>query len=153
MSILKSYPKAKARFLNWVIETYGKDEQFFDQAPLEEQCRAIARHLGYPIVFPANWTNTQLERKIHDYLYLYEVNLRTYPYGIPDPIKKLERMDYKIRDEKFSDKNERILVLPGLNAALVKRTDSQINSNIEEKKEEESIYTTDYSRQDEDPPF
>jgi len=153
MSILESYPKAKVDFLDWMMTTYGRDEHFFNQAPFKEQCIAIARYLGYPVVFPANWTNDQIKKKIHNYLYLYEVNLRTFPHGVSDPIKELEKMDYIIRDEKFSDKNERINVLPGLNAALVKRTDSQINSNIEEKKEEESIYTTDYSRQDEDPPF
>ena len=133
MSILESYPKAKVNFLDWMITTYGKDEYFFDQAPFEEQCRAIARYLGYPIVFPSEWTNTQLERKIHDYLYLCETNLRIYPYGVPDPIKKLEEMDYAIRAEKFPDKHGQIIMLPGLNAALVKRTNYRVNAESIEK--------------------
>jgi len=142
MSILESYPKTKVNFLDWMITTYGKDEQFFNQAPFEEQCRVIARYLGYPIVFPSEWTNIQLERKIHDYLYLCETNLRVYPYGVPDPIKRLEKMDFIIRDKMYADENEQTNILPGLNVTLVKRTNYQVSDSTKGKKKEKSTYTT-----------
>ncbi len=135
MNILNCYPISKKEFLNWLGEMYGAEERQFDDADFAEQCKTISRFLGYPLSFPNNWTNIQIERKVHDYLYLYESNLRTYPYGVPDYMKILQNMDYQIRDklEAKETKKREINILPGLNAALIERTNYQTNTGTEEK--------------------
>lgn len=150
MNILNSYPLSKKVFLGWMIEEYAIDEKTYNQAPFEERCRVIARYLGYPIVFPSSWTNEYLERKIHDYLYLYEKNLRTYPFGVPDPIKVIERMSFEERKEKFPDEDTRVIVLPGLNAALIERTNYQDNTKSAQKTDDSE---TNNIKNNEDIPF
>lgn len=154
MNILSCYPISKKNFLNWMGEMYGANEETFDAADFAEQCKAISRFLGYPLSFPNGWTNIQIERKVHDYLYLYEKSIRTYPYGVPDYMKILQNMDYQIRDklEAKEAKKRKVNILPGLNAALIERTNYQTTIAKKEEKED-SIYTTDYSRNYEDCPF
>jgi len=138
MDILNCYPKSKENFLDWMMTTYGVDAYHFNEAPFNAQCIAIARFLGYPVIFSPKLTNKQVEQKVHDYLYLYEDTLRIYPHGVPDYMKILEDMDYNIRDEMYKKEHEKNIIehkkpdiLPGLNAALVDKYDNKIAENKE----------------------
>lgn len=107
-----------------MMETYGVDKSNFESAPWAEQCRAIARYLGYPTVFPASWTNEYLENKILEYLYLYESTRMRYPYGIEDPIKKINGMDYYQREKQYPEIHKPADILRSLRDALVPLTSS-----------------------------
>lgn len=120
--ILDNYPLTKSYFLNWMMETYGVDKFNFDSAPWVEQCRAIARYLGYPVEFPAAWTNEYLENKIRDYLYLYESARLRYPYGIEDPVKAINEMDYNQREKLHPEMHKPADILRSLRDALVPLT-------------------------------
>lgn len=122
MDILDAYPETRKGFLGWMMETYGVTRQGFDTAPWVEQCRAIARYLGYPTVFPSKWTNKDLERKISEYLYLYESARMTYPFGTDDVTKELNRMPYKELNAKFPDMHKPAEIYPSLKDALVEYT-------------------------------
>ena len=139
MKTLDCYPKSKENFLDWMMTTYGVDAYHFNEAPFNAQCIAIARFLGYPLVFSSTLTNSQVEQKIHDYLYLYENTLRIYPHGVPDYMKILEDMDYKIRHELEEKEHKNNIrehkepdMLPGLNAALVDKYDNKITKSKED---------------------
>lgn len=120
MDFLDDYPVTKANFLSWMIETYGVTGQVFSQAPWVEKCRAIARYLGYPIVFPSSWTNDHLEEQIREYLYIYESAKISYPYGSNDATKDLNRMPYADLNEKFPTMHIPAEIFPSIKDALVK---------------------------------
>ena len=118
---LNSYPLAKFRFFNWMIGEYGATEQIFQQAPIEEQCRGIARFLGYPTIFPFHWTLDRIEDKIYDYLYLYESALRRFPYGATDFNKDLNLMDYTMRQVKHPEMWVKANLMPSLRDCIIER--------------------------------
>lgn len=118
---LDNYPFAKLRFFGWMIAEYGVIENTFGQAPLEEQCRAIARFLGYPTVFPFRWTNAQLKSQIYDYLYIYESVLRRFPYGATDFNKDLNLMDYTMRQVKYPEMWKQVELMQSLHDCIIER--------------------------------
>ncbi len=118
---LDNYPFAKLQFFGWMIAEYGVTEQTFGQAPLEEQCRGVARFLGYPTVFPFRWTNDHLEDQIYEYLYIYESALRRFPYGAADFNKDLILMDYTMRQEKHPEMWKKAELMPSLCDCIIER--------------------------------
>lgn len=124
MDFLDDYPVTKAQFYGWMIETYGVTAKTFSKAPWVERCRAVARYLGYPTVFPTEWTNAYLEEQIRDYLYLYESARISYPYGSGNLTKELNRMMYDELNEKFPTMHTPAEIFPSLKDALVKLDNS-----------------------------
>jgi hypothetical protein len=121
---LNTYPLTKNSFFSWFIGEYGADESIFKSAPFLEQCKVIARYLGYPYEFPDKWSETDIHDKINDYLYIYESILKTHPFGTIDPFKIITKMDYKERETKYPDMNIQREIHYGLSMSVIDRIKS-----------------------------
>ena len=117
--IFDLYPQTKQRFFSWMIGEYGVVERDFYIAPLDEQGRAIARFLGYPLAFPDQWTELDIFDSVSDYIYKFEITLTEYIGEVPDPLKEMNAMDSTERETRYPDMHTQRKIPGSINMALI----------------------------------
>jgi hypothetical protein len=115
MKIIDCYPTIKIEFFEYMLYNYGVTEEIFYNAPRTEQYRAIARYLGYPIVFHELYSDNNIEVLIKGYLddFLESKN------SDPGFFEKLKSMTFPKLIETFPIISTPEDILPSINSCII----------------------------------